>query len=153
MDNHYPIIGIIVSGNFRKLCAAHGLALTHQRQVIWETLNELPGHPTPEVVYERVRERIPSISLATVYKNVKAFIEHGLLREVSLHHGLTRLETNAEPHHHLICTQCREIVDVREDQLDGVRLKSTPPEGFEVHRYSVEVLGICRRCSRQGRTA
>lgn len=131
---------------FRKLCEEKGLAVTHQRQMIWETLMQLHGHPSPEAVYERVRERIPSISLATVYKNVKIFIEHGLLAEVSLHHGSTRLETNMTPHHHMVCIRCRSIVDLHDDQVEPVHLKSAP-DGFTVHRYSVEVHGLCRKCA------
>ena len=71
------------AGNFREICERHGLAVTHQRQVIFETLTEMHGHPSPEAVYELVKVDIPSISLATVYKNLKTFEEHGLIREVS----------------------------------------------------------------------
>ena len=52
---------------FRELCADHGLAVTHQRQVLYEVMQTMPGHPSPEEVYARVRKRIPAISLATVY--------------------------------------------------------------------------------------
>ena len=54
---------------FRSLCEQHGLAVTHQRQVIFETLTAMHGHPSPEAVYDLVKDQIPSISLATVYKN------------------------------------------------------------------------------------
>lgn len=133
--------------DFRAVFAGSGLALTHQRQVIWETLMEMEGHPSPEALYERVRKRIPSISLATVYKNLKTFAEHGILREVSLHHGSARLETNLEPHHHLICERCKMLVDLEESDFEPVRLKKRAPNGFRVHRYSVEVQGICKQCA------
>ena len=48
----------------------------------------MDGHPSPEEVYAAVRERIPAISLATVYKNIHLFVESGVLREVSMHHGI-----------------------------------------------------------------
>jgi Fur family transcriptional regulator, peroxide stress response regulator len=138
-------------GQFRRLCAEKGLALTHQRQVIWDTLRSLEGHPSPEAVYDVVRESIPSISLATVYKNIRTFIEHGLLAEVSLHHGSARLETNPEPHHHFVCTSCRNIIDVPEQSIEPVKLKNAAPGGFEIHRYSVELQGLCHRCARKRR--
>ena len=141
----------MAEGNFRELCEAHGLALTHQRQVIWDALRSMAGHPSPEDVYERVRQTIPSISLATVYKNVRTFIEHGLLAEVSLHHGSARLETNMYPHHHMVCVRCRNIIDLPSDELEPVRLKTSAPHGFRVHRYSVELHGLCSNCARSDR--
>lgn len=133
--------------SFRKLCADKGLAVTHQRQVIWETLIQMQGHPSPEEVYGLVRDRIPSISLATVYKNVRTFIEQGLLAELSLHHGSARLETNVTPHHHMVCLRCRGIVDLADEELEPVRLRKRAPDGFQIHRFSVEVIGICMRCA------
>jgi Fur family peroxide stress response transcriptional regulator len=137
--------------SLRQLCADKGLAVTHQRQVIWDILVSLHGHPSPEAVYERVQEQIPSISLATVYKNIRTFIEHGLLAEVSLHHGPARLETNMHPHHHLVCVVCRNITDVPDELLEPVRLRKGAPAEFEVHRYSVEIHGFCRDCARRMR--
>jgi Fe2+ or Zn2+ uptake regulation protein len=114
---------------------------------IYEALVACCDHPSPEDIYERVRRDIPSISLGTVYKNIKTFIEHGLLREVSLHHGSARLEVNLKPHHHLICLRCKAIIDLEDEDLETVRLKRRPPGGFKVERYSVEVIGLCRECS------
>src|SRR4051794_309254 len=96
-------IGRSRAGQFRQLCIEKGLSHTHQRQIIFEALDDMQNHPSPEAIYEVVKTKIPSISLATVYKNIRTFVEHGLLREVSLHHGSTRLETNLHPHHHLVC--------------------------------------------------
>jgi Fur family peroxide stress response transcriptional regulator len=135
--------------DFRELCAEKGLAVTHQRQVIWDCLSSIEGHPSPEAVYERVRSEIPSISLATVYKNVRTFTEHGLLAEVSLHHGPVRLETNMQPHHHMVCIQCKAIIDVPDEALEPVRLKQSAPPEFRVQRYSVEIHGLCGDCSRE----
>jgi Fe2+ or Zn2+ uptake regulation protein len=132
---------------FRRLCGEHGLAVTHQRQVIYQALMSMHDHPSPEVVYEKVRKQIPSISLGTVYKNIKTFVDSGMLREVSLHHGSTRLETNLAPHHHLVCVRCKTIVDLDDHDLEPVRLKKRLPRGFSVQRYSVEVIGLCTRCS------
>ena len=132
---------------FRALCEQHGLSVTHQRQVIYEALYDTPDHPSPEAIYAKVRRRIPSISLGTVYKNIKTFVDTGLLREVSLHHGSTRLETNLNHHHHLVCSNCKAIIDLEADDLEPLRLKKKLPNGFQVHRYSVEVIGLCHNCA------
>ena len=139
------------TSQFRRLCAEKGLAVTHQRQIIYDALMHMSGHPSPEAVYEKVRRRIPSISLGTVYKNIKTFVEAGICSEVSLHHGSLRLETNMTPHHHLICRLCKTIVDLDEDYVAPVRIRGQLPEGFEVNRCTVEVVGICRDCTRARR--
>jgi Fur family transcriptional regulator, peroxide stress response regulator len=106
------------------------------------------GHPSPEAIYEKVRAQIPSISLGTVYKNIRTFLETGLLREVSLHHGTLRLESNLEPHHHMVCVRCRAIVDLDESAVEPARLKVAPPKGFRLERCSVEFQGLCAACER-----
>jgi Fur family peroxide stress response transcriptional regulator len=65
---------------FRERAAKHGLAVTHQRQVVYEAVVAAHGHYSPEDIYATVRRRIPSISLATVYNNLRLFIECGMLR-------------------------------------------------------------------------
>ncbi len=137
--------------HFRELCRRHGLAATHQRQVIYETVMSLPGHPSTEAVYERVRQKIPAISLATVYKNIRVFLDSGVFQEVSLHHGSLRVEPNLRPHHHVVCVRCKSITDLDDTELEPVRLKRKLPRGFEVRRFAVDVLGICSACSAKER--
>jgi Fur family transcriptional regulator, peroxide stress response regulator len=71
--------------SFRELCQENGIAVTHQRQVLYEVMKTMHGHPSPEEVYARVKKRVPAISLATVYKNIHLFVESGVFREVSMH--------------------------------------------------------------------
>lgn len=138
---------------FRALCSRSGLAATHQRLAVWQALRSMHGHPSPEEVYARVKPRVPGISLATVYKNIHLLIEAGAFREVSLHHGSMRVETNAEPHHHLVCRKCRSISDIDAAHLaahlgfaaDRRRL----PGGFLAERFAVDVLGLCASCQKQ----
>lgn len=135
--------------DLRKLFRDSGLSLTHQRVVIYRAICEMRNHPSPELIYERVRQQIPSISLGTVYKNIRAFVESGLLREVSPHHGTLRLETKVDEHHHLVCTRCKAIIDIDDKDLEPVRLKRKLPEGFQVKRFSVEIHGLCASCLKQ----
>jgi Fur family transcriptional regulator, peroxide stress response regulator len=130
------------------LCREHDLAATHQRRVIYETVMSLEGHPSPEGIYEAVQKRIPSISLATVYKNVRTFLESGMLREVSMHHGSIRVEPNESEHYHLVCTRCRQITDLDPKSVQVRPLtKKRFPQGFHVTRISVDVLGVCAACA------
>ena len=132
---------------FRELAAKHGLAVTHQRQVVYESVIASHGHHSPETIYAAVRRRIPSISLATVYNNLRLFVEHGLLREVSPHASTLLVEGNLEPHHHLVCTQCKSVQDVEGDFINFKKLARQAPRGFDLSQPLIEVFGLCRRCS------
>ena len=131
---------------FRRLCREHDLAATHQRQKIYEALVSRPGHYSPEEIYDKVKRDLPSISLATVYKNLKTFVQAGMLHEVTPHHGW-RIDANPHPHHHLVCTQCRSITDIDVERIDPVKLHGKLPAGFRVQKFNVEIQGICRACA------
>jgi Fur family peroxide stress response transcriptional regulator len=132
---------------FRDLAWKHGLAATHQRQVIYEAVVSMPGHYSPESIFAEVQRRTPSISLATVYKNLRLFVEHGLLREVSPHASTLLVEGNLEPHHHLVCSRCKAVQDIEGDFINYKRLSRQAPRGFDLTQPLVEVFGLCRRCS------
>jgi Fur family peroxide stress response transcriptional regulator len=134
---------------FRERCQRHGLAYTHQRQVIYQALLAAHDHPTPEAIYDIVREEIPSISLGTVYKNIKTFVEAGMLGEVSLHHGSLRLDANLHAHHHLVCRVCRSILDLNESDFEAPRYTGKLPKGFRVERRNMEIIGMCASCAKQ----
>ena len=131
---------------FRELALKHSLAVTHQRQVIYEAVVASHGHHSPESVYAAVRRRIPSISLATVYNNLRLFIESGLLREVTPHAATLRVDGNLEPHHHLVCSHCKSVQDIEGDFIDLKRISRQVPAGFDLTHPVVEVFGLCSRC-------
>jgi Fur family peroxide stress response transcriptional regulator len=132
---------------FRKLAWKCGLAATHQRQVIYAAVVAMPGHYSPESIFAEVRRKTPSISLATVYNNLRLFVEHGLLREVSPHASTLLVEGNLEPHHHLVCTRCKAVQDIEGGFIYYKRLSRRAPRGFDLTQPLVEVFGLCRRCS------
>ena len=135
----------LAANSFRNLCAEHGIAVTHQRQVLYEVMLGMDGHPSPEEVYVEVRRKIPAISLATVYKNIHLFVESGVLREVSMHHGSQRVEMNEREHHHLVCSRCKAIQDFEGDGFE-MPVQGRMVGGFLVERCSVDLIGVCAKC-------
>jgi Fur family peroxide stress response transcriptional regulator len=131
---------------FRKMAWKHGLAATHQRQVVYEAVVASRGHRSPEQIYSAVRKRIPHISLATVYNNLRLFVEHGLLREVTPHSSTLRVDGNLKPHHHLVCSRCKSVQDIEGDFIDFKRLSPQVTDGFDLSHHVVEIFGLCRRC-------
>jgi Fur family transcriptional regulator, peroxide stress response regulator len=138
----------LTHNQFREMAWRCGLAATHQRQVVYEAVVASHGHRSPEQIYAAVRKRIPSISLATVYTNLRLFVEHGMLREVTPHSSTLRVDGNTKPHHHLVCSRCKEVQDIDDDLIDLKRLSRKLPSGFDLSQPVVEVFGLCRRCSK-----
>jgi len=140
--------------DFRRSCRQQGLAFTFQRQVIYEAVVDSREHPTPESIYEQVKQRIPSISLGTIYKNVKTFLDAGVFKEVTLHHGSLRLESNMAPHHHLVCSSCKAIFDIEASAVEPIPLPKTKlPAGFSIKQCRVEFVGLCKSCRTARRKA
>ena len=109
----------------------------------------MPGHHSAETVYAEVTKRTPSISLATVYNNLRLFVEHGLLREVSPRASTLLVEGNLEPHHHLVCTRCKTVQDIEGDFINYKKLSRQAPRGFDLTQSLVEVFGLCRQCAKK----
>jgi Fur family peroxide stress response transcriptional regulator len=106
-------------------------------------------HPARVGIYERVEAQILSISLGTVYKNIKTFLDTGLLREASPMRGSLRVDANTMEHQHLICTGCRAVFDLGADDLEPARPRRPLPEGFVLQCCAVEVHGLCASCPAQ----
>lgn len=120
--------------------------VTPQRVAIYRALLETDEHPSPEQLYLRVKKKMPSISLATIYKALDALSELGVVREVSTIADTKRYDANLDKHHHLICRQCKSIQDLYDAELDAI----APPRslgGFQAQSVSVEVLGLCEKCA------
>ena len=90
----------------------HGYKMTPQRRVILEVLTETPSHPTAEQIHGLVKERLPDISLATVYNTLHELAEMQELCELDLGHGVRHYEISHGDHAHRVCLMCGRIENV-----------------------------------------
>jgi Fur family peroxide stress response transcriptional regulator len=126
-----------------------GLRLTHQRLQVAREVACSDSHPDVEAIYHGVRERVPTISLDTVYRTVAALTELGLVNRVNAMAGPTRYDANLARHHHFVCTRCGLIHDVYSTALDGVKApRETSALGL-VESVKVQLRGICKECRRK----
>jgi Fur family transcriptional regulator, peroxide stress response regulator len=131
---------------------ACGLRLTRPRRLILEVVRASDAHSSATVVHELVRRRLPRVSLATVYRNLRRLASEGLLRERVEAAGL-RFDGNLATHDHFTCVTCGRIYDVPADSGRAARARVASATGFEVLRQRIEFYGRCRRCRRTERTA
>ena len=132
-----------------ELLRRKGMSVTHQRLAVYRSLLQDDSHPDADRLYERVREQVPTISLGTVYKALDTLKELGAIAEVDSPRSATRYEALLEPHHHLMCETCGEILDLHEPAYSRLRPPSRAASGFRVTSCTVQFRGKCRRCARK----
>ncbi|MEU7207775.1 Fur family transcriptional regulator [Streptomyces sp. NPDC044989] len=125
-----------------------GWRLTAQRRVVAEVLDGDHVHLTADEVHARAARRLPEISRATVYNTLRELVHRGEVLEVSTDGRAKRYDPNAHrPHHHLLCSRCGSMRDVRPT---GDPLRDLPPSqsfGFTVSEVEVTYRGICPDCA------
>lgn len=140
-------------GAFDDLCKQHGIKATHQRMEIYRELVLTEEHPDAETIYRKVRARVPSISLDTVYRTLRLFEEKDMISRVGLQGDKTRFDGNTRQHHHFVCVQCGLVSDFYSDELNHF----PPPRDVRamgaVESVHVEMRGVCRACRKQRREA
>ena len=110
-------------------------------------------HPSAEVIYQSVRERYPTISFNTIYKNLETFEQMGIVVKVNPLYNEARYDMDVRPHHHLICRQCKTIVDVHDKLLDTLPALEEAASGFRVENWTVQFTGLCTDCQPVAATA
>lgn len=133
---------------FAKACRESGAKLTHQRMEIFREVAQAFDHPDAETVYQRVRERMPTVSLDTVYRTLWWLKALKLIYTLGLPRERTRFDANLDSHHHFICTSCGTIQDFYSDQLDDLELSEAVQSIGHAETSHVEVKGICLDCDK-----
>lgn len=129
-----------------QLLRQRGLKVTPQRRMIVERLQANHAHPDADDVYRQVAASMPDVSRTTVYNTLRELVDLGQVIPVEdSGQGGMRYDTNPVPHHHLLCIQCRRIVDIPR-QFDGLKLTSGERAGFRVVRGQVTFYGYCPEC-------
>jgi Fur family transcriptional regulator, peroxide stress response regulator len=90
-----------------------GVRMTPQRHAILSFLMDVHIHPTVDEIYKSLESRFPHMSVATVYNNLKLFLEAGLVRELAYGDGASRFDADMHDHYHAICDQCGTMSYVR----------------------------------------
>jgi Fe2+ or Zn2+ uptake regulation protein len=133
--------------HLRAGCADRGLRLTPQREVLLRALSEAVGHPTADEMVQRVREVLPTVSHATVYRNLQELVREGLIRTLEVAGTAVQFEVNPDDHHHFVCRRCGHVWDVYLSSLDvRINRRRTHLDGFRVDRRNVQLHGLCAAC-------
>ena len=114
-----------------------------QRQLILKIVKENSVHPTADFVYEMARKFEPSISLATVYRNLKLLSKTGDIDTLETEDKRLHYDGNTNLHGHFICKRCKEIFDLGEDNHFP---KSLQEKGYLLQESKCVYYGLCPKC-------
>ena len=131
---------------FTSQCREAGLKVTPQRIVIYRELLQTDEHPSAEMLYEKVKETLPNISLDTVNRTLLTFNEIGVAFTVEGSGGARRYDGGLHEHQHFRCVKCKRIIDFHHKPFDNIKLPPEINKQFTVLRKSVYLEGLCNLC-------
>ncbi len=121
--------------------------LTTQRKLLLDTIREAGTHIDAKELYHRASEKNDSISLATVYRNLRFFKEEGIIEERTLHPGCCCYELKGPgEHQHLVCRGCGEIIEFESSLVGKLVEEVQRKNGFSVAKVELCIEGYCLKC-------
>lgn len=120
---------------------------SRQRELVREAVEQSSIHPTADEVYQEVRKREPTISLATVYRNLNQLSENHLIRRVVVPGDSDHFDHTLKEHEHMICTQCGCVVDIwpKSSLLEYF----SGMEEAQITGYDLTLYGVCKDCAQK----
>ncbi len=142
----------IILGDYNQNMSQNGFRLTKQRREVYDALLEQSDHPTATDLFFRVKDRLPHISLATVYNCLETLVLTGLVKQVTVERGPARYCPNIQEHGHFHCTACGRVFDVSIPQSEKFVSSLGLPAGFVVTGYDLTIHGLCPVCSSKAKS-
>jgi len=118
---------------------------TIQRQLIYNAVKELDIHANAEQVYDYIVAIHPTISKATVYRNLGKMVESGDLLNIGSFYGSSHYDHNCYDHYHFICEKCKRVFDIN---ISFPELSKIPNiDDLEIKSHNLSFSGLCKTCS------
>ncbi len=137
-DYHYQLFLKVINMRYSR-----------QREAIASYLAGTKSHPTAEEIYRQVKEELPDISLATVYRNLKQLEELRMVRKLDTGEGEARFDADLSDHSHFLCEKCGRVYDLFDELVSPEIIAQKLGNGFSVGRKTVYAYGICNSCNIQ----
>ncbi len=113
--------------------------------MVLEVVRSTMDHPTADWVYRQARRRLPRISLATVYRNLRRLVDEGTIREVQSA-GQSRFDGNTGRHYHIRCVACGRVGDLPLSVDARLEEQAGRATSYRILGHEVEVQGVCPLC-------
>ena len=135
-----------MTASIEERCKQKGVKLTDQRKLIAQIMSNSRDHPNVDELYKRVSKIDSKISIATVYRTVKLFVETGILTKHDFKGGKARYEELPSSHHdHLIDVQSGEIVEFVNEEIEKLQKAVAEKLGYQLVDHKLELYGIKKK--------
>ncbi len=128
--------------NYITLLKENDLKATIQRTSILKSIDHA-GHINVDEIYEEVKKQYPTLSLATIYKNIILMQHNGVIIEVPINGKKSKYELKKDEHMHLICQKCGEIQD---QEINPQTKETLIIENFQLKSSQINLYGLCNKC-------
>jgi Fe2+ or Zn2+ uptake regulation protein len=122
------------------------LTLTPERRLVIELLHEDTSHPSIDEIHQKAKQHMPDISRTMVYNTITELEIFGEIERLNFVDGNNpRFDPNVEPHNHLYCSHCHEVIDI---EIDSNEINIDPEKfsGFQIDKTQITFYGICPGC-------
>ena len=134
---------------FKQILKKNALKFTIQREVILKTLYDSDEHLTPEALHRLIQNKYPDlkIGIATVYRTLSLLEDSDIVTSLSFGTQGKKYELGAKEHHdHMICTECGDITEFVDEEIEKRQEKIAKEFGFAMKDHSMQIYGICKKC-------
>ncbi len=118
-----------------------------QREKIYEVIMASKAHPTAQEVYERLKIKMPSLSLGNVYRNIAILLEEGLIQGGEFGSGTVRYDAVTAPHYHFVCERCGRVSDFAMPAQDEITATARRYSPHHIAGHTIRFYGVCADCA------
>jgi len=126
--------------------STHIKKYSRQRELVLNILRSTKSHPTAEWIYNQAKEKMPHISLGTVYRNLNVLRDEGSIQEIYINENVRRYDGDVRDHYHVRCVLCGCIEDITNMPSPMTMGELQSITDFKILGYRLEFLGICKAC-------
>src|SRR6476660_6522087 len=128
--------------------ATKELGLTKQREVVLEVIRDSMTHLTANEVFAEAKNRLPSISFATVYNSLRFLKDAGHIAEIQFGNGASRFDRMTHRHDHAICTACGKLADIEMEHPAELVKMAAKRSKFKPESLEFTLRGLCPDCAK-----
>ncbi|MBP2621278.1 Fur family transcriptional regulator [Streptococcus panodentis] len=126
-----------------------GVRITETRKAVTAFIINSHDHPSAEMIYQALLPQYPSMSLATVYNNLKVLMEEGFVSEIKVPNDMTTyFDFMGHQHLNVICEKCGRIADMDID-IPDVKHEAELQTGYRIAKSQRTVYGLCPQCQKK----
>lgn len=132
-------------------CQKQGMRVTQQRIEIFKEVAKSCAHPDAETIYESVKEKMPNVSVDTIYRTLASLEEMNMIFRVDNQLPKARFDADMTPHHHFLCIKCNEVYDIFLEPGEELVLPKKAEQYGTIKDVNLQIRGVCKKCLEKDR--